>query len=92
MTMHADADSEIRIYETIDKPRPNQPVKMAWKSQNETPEHVKNWLDSVKANKDPNSTIELGHQVITAAHLANLAYRKGIKVNWDAQKQQVVTG
>jgi predicted dehydrogenase len=92
MTLHADAESEIRVYETIDKPKPNQPVKMSWKVENETPLHVKNWVESVKDNKDPNSTIELGHRVITAAHLANLSYRKGTRVTWDAEKQQVTTG
>ena len=51
---------------------------------------MKNWIEAVKANKDPSSPIELGHKVITAAHLANLAYRKGVKITWDAEKQQVV--
>ena len=64
--------------------------KMTWKVENETPLHVKNWLECVKANKDPNSPIELGHRVITAAHLANMAYRTGKKIVWDAEKQQVV--
>ena len=42
--------------------------------------------------KDPNSTIELGHRVITAAHLANMAYRSGKKIVWDAEKEEVVKG
>ena len=94
MTMHADADAggEIKFYDTIDKFTPAMKPKMAWKVENETPLHVKNWLDSVVANKDPNSTIELGHRVITAAHLANMAYRSGKKVFWDAAKEQVTTG
>jgi hypothetical protein len=58
----------------------------------ETPLHVRNWLDSVIANKEPNSPIELGHKVITAAHLANMSYRTGKKVLWDAEKQQVTNG
>ena len=93
MTMHADAESEIRFYETIDKfdPAKHKP-KMAWAVPNETPAHVRNWVESVKEGKDPNSPIELGHRVITAAHLANRAYRKGVKVVWDAAKQQVVEG
>jgi predicted dehydrogenase len=94
MTMHADADpgGEIRFYETIDRPTPSLKPKMAWKVENETPAHVKNWLDAVTANTDPHSTVELGHRVITAAHLANLSYRKGCKVFWDAAKEQVTTG
>ena len=92
MTLVADAESEIRVYDTIDKPKPDQRPKASWKVQNETPLHVKNWLDAVKENKDPSSPIELGHRVITAAHLANMAYRRGAKVTWDAEKQQVANG
>ena len=94
MTMHADADAggEIKFYDTIDKFTPAMKPKQAWKVENETPLHVKNWLDSVVANKDPNSTIELGHRVITAAHLANMAYRSGKKVLWDAAKETATTG
>ncbi len=66
--------------------------KAEWKVVNETPLHVRNWLDAVKANKDPSSPIELGHRVITAAHLANIAYRTGKKVVWDAKKEQIVSG
>ena len=95
MTMHSDADpgGEIRFYETIDKFEPGKmKPKAAWKVENETPAHVRNWVESVKAGTDPNSPIELGHRVITAAHLANLSLRKGVKVFWDAEKQQVTTG
>ena len=79
------------MFETIDKPTTDQKPKMP-KVENETPAHVKNWLESVKANKDPNSPIELGHRVITAAHLANMAYRTGKKIVWDAANEQVVKG
>ena len=94
MTLHADAEggTGVRVYDTIDKPKPDQKPKMQWATKNETPEHVKNWLDAVKDNKDPSSPIELGHKVITAAHLANMAYRTGKKIVWDAEKQQVVSG
>ena len=94
MTVNADADygGEIKVYETIDKPTPALKPKMSWKVENETPAHVRNWLDAVKANKDPSSPIELGNRVIIAAHLANMAYRTGKKIVWDAEKQQVVKG
>lgn len=90
-TLHADADSggTIRVYETIDKPPADLKPKMTWKVENETPAHVRNWLAAVKDNKDPSSPIELGHKVITAAHLANMAYRTGKKIVWDAEKQVV---
>ncbi|MBY0513804.1 MAG: hypothetical protein K2P78_07810, partial [Gemmataceae bacterium] len=91
-TLHADADAggEIRVFETIDKFNPNLKPKAVWKVENETPLHVKNWVEAVKDDKDPSSPIELGHKVITAAHLANLSYRTNKKIVWDADKQQVV--
>jgi predicted dehydrogenase len=94
MTLHAEAEAggEIRVYDTINKPQPNQMPRMSWKVVNETPLHVKNWLECVKSNNDPNSTIELGHRVITAAHLANIAYRTGKKVMWDAAKERASAG
>ncbi len=94
MTLHAEADAGgmIRVFDTIDKPKPDMKPKLTWKVENETPAHVRNWLQAVKDNKDPSSPIELGHRVITAAHLANMAYRTGKKVIWDAEKEQVVNG
>ena len=63
---------------------------MTWKIENETPLHVKNWLAAIKDNKDPSSPIELGHKVIIAAHLANMSYRTGKQMAWDAEKKQVI--
>jgi predicted dehydrogenase len=88
-TLWADADREIRLYNTIDQPLTEQKPVATWPSRNETDLHVKNWLESVLARKEPNSTIELGHRVITACHLANMAYRTGKKIVWDAEKEEV---
>lgn len=90
MTLWADAEKEVRVYDTIDKITPDVKPIDGWKIENETPMHVKNWLDSVKSRREPNSPIELGHRVITAAHLANLSYRTGKKVYWDAEREQVI--
>jgi hypothetical protein len=88
----AERVGSIRLYDTIDKPKPEMKPKEEWKVVNETPLHVRNWIAAVKENKDPSSPIELGHRVITAAHLANIAYRTGKKVVWDAKKEQIVGG
>jgi hypothetical protein len=61
-----------------------------WKVENETAMHVRNWLECCKSRREPNSPIELGHKVITSAHLANLSYRTGRKVYWDAEREQVI--
>lgn len=91
-TLHCDAEGTIKLFETIDKFVPTMKPKAEWAVPNETGIHVRNWLSAVKDNKDPSSPIELGHKVITAAHLANIAYRTGKKVVWDAKKEQIVSG
>jgi predicted dehydrogenase len=90
MTLISDADGEIKVYDTIDKITPAMKPVDAWKTENETPLHVKNWLECVKARKEPNSPVELGHKVIVAAHLANVSYRTGKKVYWDAEREQII--
>jgi predicted dehydrogenase len=91
-TVIADADKEIRLYDTIDKITPDMKPIESWPSRNETDLHVKNWVECVKNRREPNSPIELGHRVILAAHLANLSYRTGKKVFWDADRQEVIGG
>ncbi len=54
--------------------------------------HVRNWLAAVKDNKEPSSPIELGHRVITAAHLANIAYRTAQESGGTQRKEQIVSG
>jgi predicted dehydrogenase len=95
MTLIADATKEVRVYNTIDPVKPETKPVEKWDiapNSEETRAHVKNWLDCIASRKDPNSTIELGHKVVTAAHLANLSYRTGKKIFWDAEKEQVVGG
>jgi len=91
-TLWADADKEVRVYDTIDKPLDTQKPIDSWKVEYEGPAHMKNWLECCTSRKQPNSTIELGHRVITAAHLANIAYRTGQKVVWDPEKEVIVKG
>ena len=91
-TLIADADKEIRLYNTSDKITPDTEPKEVWKVEPETPLHVKNWLECCNSRKEPNSPIELGHRVIVAAHLANLSYRTGKRVYWDADRQEVIGG
>jgi len=42
----------------------------------QTPPHIKNFLDCVRSRKQPNATIELGHQAVRTLHLANIAHHK----------------
>ncbi|HET6572755.1 MAG TPA: Gfo/Idh/MocA family oxidoreductase [Fimbriiglobus sp.] len=80
----------IRLYNTIDPITPDLKPVQTWKVVDETPLHVQNWVECVKAGDEPNSPIELGHRVILAAHLANLSYRTGKKIFWDADRKEVI--
>jgi len=65
----------------------SKPIK-SW--QDEGGDHTKNWLDSVRSRKEPNSTIEYGHQVITACHMANISYRTGKRAYFDDVKKDAM--
>lgn len=93
MTLLADANKDACVYDTIDAIKPDTKPVDRWPISNsgeETHMHVKNWLECVVNRKEPNSPIELGNKVVTAAHLANLSYRTGKKIYWDAEREQVI--
>jgi predicted dehydrogenase len=45
--------------------------------------HLANWVESIRENKKPNCPAEAGVSAASAAHLGNIAYRKGIVAKWD---------
>jgi hypothetical protein len=45
-------------------------------------EHVRNFLDCVRSRKKPNAPVEEAVRAADAAHLGNLAYRRGEKMSW----------
>ena len=53
--------------------------------------HVKNFIDSVRDRKHPNSDVEIGHNSMIACHLGNIAFRLGRVVKWDSEKE-CITG
>jgi predicted dehydrogenase len=66
-----------------------EPVEQ-WDRPYEGGDHVQNFLECVRSRKEPNSPVETGHQVITAAHLANISYRTGKRVQWDAKREEML--
>ena len=89
-TLICDAERDIRLYDTADKLTPDSVPVQTWKVEPETPLHVANWVECVKTGEEPNSPVELGHRVILAAHLANLSYRTGKKIFWDADRNEII--
>jgi len=59
-------------------------------SPNPRPPHVRNFLDCVKSRQQPVLNLDVGHHVSTVAHLGNIAYRTGRKINWDAKNERVI--
>jgi predicted dehydrogenase len=52
--------------------------------------HVRNFLDCIKSRAQPVSDLESSHQVSTVCHLSNISLRLGRKLNWDAEKEEIV--
>lgn len=52
--------------------------------------HQRDFIESMRSRKQPNCTIIEGHRSTTACHLANIAYRTGRKLRWDANKEQII--
>lgn len=51
--------------------------------------HARDFLDAVKARREPVSGIESGHRVATVCHLANLSLRLDRRLRWDAERETV---
>tara|TARA_R110002167_G_scaffold270508_8_gene477040 strand:- start:380 stop:1699 length:1320 start_codon:yes stop_codon:yes gene_type:complete len=51
--------------------------------------HTKNFLECIKSRKDPNCTIEMGRNAALVAHLGNIAYRTGYKLDWNKKTQKI---
>ena len=54
--------------------------------------HMLNWLESVRARKQPNAPIEAGYNHSIAVIMTNAAFRTGEKVTFNAKKQEVIAG
>ena len=52
--------------------------------------HVKNFIECVKSRKKPNADVEIGHRASIVGHLGNIAFRTGHKIEWDAEKEEIV--
>ena len=49
--------------------------------------HMRNFLDCVRSRKDPNAPVETGVAAARAAHLGNLALKRGSRVTWPLTDQ-----
>lgn len=51
--------------------------------------HTANFLECIKNRKDPNCTIEMGRDAALIAHLGNIAYRTGKKLEWNNLESKI---
>ena len=52
--------------------------------------HARNFLDCVKSREQPIASVEDGHRVATACHLANISLKVGRKIRWDAASERIL--
>jgi hypothetical protein len=51
--------------------------------------HTRNFLECIRSRKDPNCSIEMGRNAAVVAHLGNIAYRTGDKLNWNEGDRRI---
>ncbi|MDY0169139.1 MAG: Gfo/Idh/MocA family oxidoreductase [Thermoguttaceae bacterium] len=73
------------VEELPDNPLPADAVRL-YRSD----DHMGNFFDCVKSRKQPISTVDVAHRVITACHLGNAAIQLKRKIRWDPVKEEVV--
>ncbi|MGJ5817074.1 Gfo/Idh/MocA family protein [Paludibaculum fermentans] len=52
--------------------------------------HMKNFVESIRASKEPNCPFGLGFRVAIACRMAVESYRQGRRVRWDGQREEIV--
>ena len=56
----------------------------------ESNDHYRDWLDGIRARKQPISTAEIGHRTATVCFLANIGYELKRPLRWDPVKEEFV--
>jgi len=52
--------------------------------------HAKAFIECVRSRKRPAADVEAGHRSTTVAHLGNISFKTGLKLQWDAQREDFV--
>ena len=45
--------------------------------------HQHNWIEAMRAGRQPSAPVDLGVSSLLPSHLSNLAYRQGKRIHWD---------
>lgn len=68
----------------------SNPSRTEEASKYHIPDHVRNFLDSVKSRQDPIEPVEIGHRTASLCHVGNIAMHLKRKLQWDPAKEQFV--
>lgn len=68
-----------------------QPAGETGSSDEQFELHVRNFLDCVKSRQRPIAGVEDGYRVAVACHLGNISLWVGRKIQWDAEKEDIVS-
>lgn len=52
--------------------------------------HQRNFIESMRSRRQPTCNILAGHRSTIAMQLANISYRTGRKIRWDAEREQII--
>ncbi|MGF1584864.1 MAG: Gfo/Idh/MocA family protein [Bacteroidales bacterium] len=52
--------------------------------------HMENFINCIKTREKPNCDIEIGAHIARFAHLGNISYRLGRKLDWDGDNQRFI--
>ncbi|MCF6287088.1 MAG: Gfo/Idh/MocA family oxidoreductase [Candidatus Hydrogenedentes bacterium] len=51
--------------------------------------HARNFLDCIRSRELPHADVEIGHRSTTFSLLANISQATGLRLEWDAEKEQI---
>ncbi len=54
--------------------------------------HMRNWMECVRARKDPNASVDAGYSHAIALIMSNAAARTGMRATFDEESRQVICG
>lgn len=79
---------EVIAEESEDEPL-MEPVPFAEASGNDHERHAIDFIAAVRERRDPACTVEMGRAAALFAHLGNIAYRTGSRIEWNTDSHRI---
>ncbi len=80
--------------ESVDLPCPKETVVTSADTGGDplTSAHMRNWMECVRARKNPNAPVEAGYSHAVALIMSNAALRTGLRATFDEANRRVLAG